>query len=134
MLKFFRRFEKARNWVLGLFIFLMGASLVFFYAPGRNGGVNNANAATSKEAVARVGSQDVTVGDVVQLKESYQRMFGGQISIAQLGGSKALLDGLIRDRIVSQEAARLGLAPSDEEVATTIRKTYRSEDRHVHRR
>jgi peptidyl-prolyl cis-trans isomerase D len=123
MLKFFRRFERARNWILIFFIALMGISLIIFYAPGRSG-INNANASTSKEVVARVGSGEVTVGDVVSLKESYQRMFGGQLSIAQLGGSRALLDGLIRDRIVAQEAMRLGLAPSDAEVASQIRKTF----------
>ena len=54
-------------------------------------------------------------------------MLGGQISLAQLGGNKRFLDGLIRDCVVSQEAARLGLAASDAEVAHKIRKQFSDE-------
>jgi peptidyl-prolyl cis-trans isomerase D len=52
-------------------------------------------------------------------------MFGGQISLAQLGGDKRFLDGLIRDRVIAQEAARLGLSVSDAEVATKIRENFK---------
>ena len=51
-------------------------------------------------------------------------MFGGRVSMAQLGGYKRFVDGLIRDRVVSQEAARLGLSASDAEVAEKIRKQF----------
>jgi peptidyl-prolyl cis-trans isomerase D len=44
--------------------------------------------------------------------------------LAQLGGNKRFVDGLIRDRVVAQEAARLGLAASDAEVADKIRKQF----------
>jgi len=47
-------------------------------------------------------------------------MLGGRMSLEQLGGNKRFLEGLIRDRVVAQEAARLGLAASDAEVAEKI--------------
>ena len=46
------------------------------------------------------------------------------MSLAQLGGNKRFLDGLIRDRVIAQEAARLELSASDAEVADRIRKQF----------
>lgn len=121
MLKQLSRLEKTRSLIIIIFAVLMGISLIFFYAPNRNA---NATPTNSREAVAEVRGDEITVSALSQLKERYQQMFGGQFSVAQLGGDRRLLDGLIRDRIVAQEAARLGLAPSDEEVAESIRKVY----------
>jgi len=64
------------------------------------------------------------VADLAQLRENYQQMLGGRMSLEQLGGNKRFLEGLIRDRVVAQEAARLGLAASDAEVAEKIRKQF----------
>jgi len=43
--------------------------------------------------VAKVGSDQVTVADLAQVRENYQQMFGGRISLAQLGGNKRFLEG-----------------------------------------
>lgn len=123
MLKFFSGKERFRNYVLIAFAILMALSLVAFYAPGRNAPVREP--ARSTEAVARVGGENITVGELATLKESYQQMFGGQFNMAQFGGDRRLLDGLVRSRVVSQEAARQGLAASDAEVREAIRKTFR---------
>ncbi|HYE66515.1 MAG TPA: peptidyl-prolyl cis-trans isomerase [Pyrinomonadaceae bacterium] len=122
MLKQLSRLERTRNLVIIGFAVLMAVSLVFFYAPSRT--ARSLDPARSTEALAKVGGDEVTVGDLARLRENYQRMFGSQISLAQLGGNKRFLDGLIRDRVVAQEAARLGLAASDAEVAEEIRKRY----------
>src|SRR2546423_8337993 len=121
MLKVFNRMERAHKWVLLLFAAIMGLSLVVFYSPARN----QANAlATNNETLAKVNGDEITVGDLSRLKESYQQMFGGQMSLAQLGGDRRFLDGLVRDRIIAQEAKRLGLVASDEEVAAEIRRQF----------
>lgn len=122
MLKQLSRLERTRSLIIVGFVLLMGVSLIFFYAPSPNSAT--ATPARSTEVLARVGRDEVTVGDLAVLKETYQQMLGGQISIAQLGGDRRLLDGLIRDRIIAQEASRLGLLPSDEEVADSIRKRF----------
>ena len=122
MLKQFSRLEKTRSAVIIVFALLMGISLVIFYAPTRNSAT--ASPATSTEVLAEVNGDNVTVADLTLLKESYKQRFGGQISLAQLGGDKRFLDGLIRNRIVLQEANRLGVAPSDAEVAEAIRKNF----------
>jgi peptidyl-prolyl cis-trans isomerase D len=123
MLKQFSRMERTRSLVIIGFAIMMAVSLVIFYAPGRNSAADSP--AMNAEVLAKVGGEEVTVGDLSTLKESYMQMFSGQISLAQLGGDKRFLDGLIRDRVISQEAARLGLAASDAEVAENIRKQFK---------
>lgn len=121
MLKLFSRLEKTRNYFIIAFIILMGAGLVIFYVP--RGGTASAPIA-STEVLAKVGGDSITVGELETLKQQYAQMFGGQINMAALGGDRRFLDGLIRDRIISQEAERLGLAASDAEVADAIRKRF----------
>ena len=125
MLKILSRLERTRNFLIIGFAVLMAVSLVIFYKPGSGGSAMSPG--TSTEAVARVNGDDVTVAELTRLKERYQQYFGGQISIAQLGGDKHLVDSLIRDRIVAQEAARLGLRASDAEVSDSIYKQFKDE-------
>lgn len=121
MLKQLSRLERTRRWLILGFVALMAVSLVFFYAPGRNSAVEPTK---STEVVAEVGSEEITVGDLARVTANFQQMYGGQISLAQLGGTKRFLDGLVRDRVVAQEAARLELSASDGEVAERIRKQF----------
>jgi peptidyl-prolyl cis-trans isomerase D len=114
--------ERARNWVIIFFALVIGLSMVLFTL---NRYANpNAAAATNSEVLASVNGDDITVGDLSRLKENYRQMFGGQINLAQLGGDRRFLDGLIRDRVIAQEAVRLGLGASDVEVAAEIRKQF----------
>jgi peptidyl-prolyl cis-trans isomerase D len=122
MLRLFSRMERARNWLIIIFALVIGLSMVLFtfnrYANP------NASAATNAEVLASVDGEDVTVGDLNRIKENYRNMFGGQISLAQLGGDRRFLDGLVRDRIIAREAVRQGFGASDAEVAAAIRKQY----------
>jgi peptidyl-prolyl cis-trans isomerase D len=122
MLKLLSRMERTRGIIIVGFAILMAVSLVIFYAPGRNS--SNVEPAKSTEVVAKVGKEEITVAEVARLKENYLQMFGGRVSMAQLGGYKRFVDGLVRDRVVAQEAARLGLSASDGEVADKIRKQF----------
>ncbi|MDT7542112.1 MAG: peptidyl-prolyl cis-trans isomerase [Acidobacteriota bacterium] len=122
MLRLFSRMERARNWLIIMFAVVIGLSMVLFtltrYANP------NAAAASNQEVLASVNGEDVTVGDLTRLKENYKNMFGGQINMAQLGGDRRFIDGLVRDRVIAQEAVRLGFGASDAEVAAAIRKQY----------
>src|SRR5262245_21632695 len=122
MLKRLARIERTRNIIIIGFILLMAISLVIFYAPGRTGRI--ADPTKNNTVVAKVGSDEVTVADLAQVRESYRQMFGGRISLAQLGGNRRFLDGLISKHVVAQEATRLGLGASDAELADEIRKRY----------
>src|SRR5688572_30831617 len=121
MLKQLSRLERTRKWVILGFVLLMAVSLIFFYAPGRSSTVEPGK---STQVVAEVNGEDITVADLTRVTSNFQQMYGGQISLAQLGGTKRFLDGLIRDRLIAQEAARLGLSASDGEVADRIRKQF----------
>ncbi len=125
MLKQLSRLERTRSIIIVGFAVLMAISLVVFYAPGRNTTIADPSRDTT--AVAKVNGEEITVAEVSRLKENYMQMFGGRMSMAQLGGYKRFVEGLIRDRIVAQEAARLGLAASDAEVSEKIRKRYTDE-------
>ncbi len=117
MLKVFSRMERAHKGVLLFFAALMGLSLVVFYAPGRN----LADVPANTEVIAKVNGDEITVGDLSRIKESYSQ-FG--MNLAQLGGDRRFLDGLIRDRITVQEAKRLDLIASDAEVRAEIVKQF----------
>src|ERR1700752_4956631 len=111
MLKQLRRLEGTRQIIILRFAYLMGVCLIYFYAPGGNARPLDPMKDTS--VVAKVGSGRITVADVAQMRENYRQMFGGRISMAQLGGNKSLLEGLISKHVIAQEAQRLGLGASD---------------------
>ncbi|MFN2392681.1 MAG: peptidyl-prolyl cis-trans isomerase [Pyrinomonadaceae bacterium] len=117
MLKFFSRMERTRNFVLLLFAILMVVSLIVFYAPARNDVQDNL--ARDDSTVAKVGSEKVSVGDLVLQKENMSRM-------GRPMPAKFFLDGMVRERIVRGEANRLGLTASDAEVANYIRQQQKN--------
>ncbi len=122
MLKQLGRLERTRSIIIVLFAIIMAVSLVVFYAPGRS--AVSLDPTKNTEVLAKVGSNSVTVADLAQLREGYRQQFGNQISLEQLGGNKRFLEGLIRDRVIAQEAARLGFSASKDEVADRIRKQF----------
>jgi peptidyl-prolyl cis-trans isomerase D len=122
MLKFLSRLERSRKIIILFFAAFMAVSLVIFYAPGRN--VQYVEPSKNTEAVAKVNGEEISVAEVAQIRDYYQQMLGGQMSLAQLGGNKRFLDGLIQKKVTSQEAKRLGLAASDGEVREKIIKQF----------
>jgi peptidyl-prolyl cis-trans isomerase D len=127
MLKFFSRLEKTRGVVIISFAVLVVLGLVVA-GYNRGGGQAIANPANSREALARVGGEEVTVADYTLLKKKIEAQYsnlGGQISLAQLGMTpERILDQAINARVALQEARRLGLAASDEEVRDFIQKQF----------
>jgi peptidyl-prolyl cis-trans isomerase D len=116
--------ERTRSLIIVGFAILMAVSLVMFYAPNRNSG---ALSDAGTEVLARVGGDNILVADFNQRKETMQQniqgMGGGQITLAQLGYTdERFVNELIQQRVVAQEAERLGLAASDQEVAARIRE------------
>ncbi len=113
--------ERTRNFVLLLFAILMVLSLILFYAPTRDAGTNNLG--KSEDPIAKVGSEYVTVGELVTQQQALASRFGGRGLPA-----KTLLDGLVRSRIARIEAENLGLRASDAEVAAEIRDQFKTDD------
>jgi peptidyl-prolyl cis-trans isomerase D len=122
MLKQLGRFERTSKFIILGFVVLMAVSLIVFYAPGRS--ASNLDPMRNTEVVAKVGSESITVADLARIRENYMQMFGGRINLAQLGGNKRFLDGLISKLVINQEAERLGLGASDQEVKDKIMKQF----------
>ena len=122
MLKSLSRLRHTQRYLLVAFALLLVLPLILFYAPTR-GGADSAELTPTTE-IAEVGSDSITVGELRQATESLQQRFGGSISIAQLGGPRRLLDGLIEGKVAALEARERGLGVSDEEVSDAVRKTY----------
>ena len=123
MLKQLSRLEKTRNTILLLFVALMAISLVIFYAPRAT--EQQGILTRSQETAATVGSETITVGDVAIEQENMARrysQFGSQFTPPP----KTVLNNEIQNRLVRLEAARLGLTPSDPEVAANIRQQLKS--------
>lgn len=120
--------ERSRNLIIVGFAVLMAVSLVIFYAPGRG---DSARSAAGTEVIARVGGDEITLAELNTRKESKQReiqAYGAQFNLAQLGYTdRRLLDEIIQGRVTAQEAMRLNLGASDEEVADYIRKEFRDQ-------
>jgi peptidyl-prolyl cis-trans isomerase D len=126
MLKQLSKLERTRNILILGFVGLMAVSLVLFFRP--NSGSARMEPAKSTEVLAKVGGDEITVGDFVSQKLNIQQQFsrfGGQISLTQMGYTdERILNGLILKKIITQEAERLGLGASEAEVKERIAKTF----------
>jgi peptidyl-prolyl cis-trans isomerase D len=122
MLKQLGRLERTRNIIILGFAVLMAVSLVIFYAPNRS--ATTINPATSTEVVARVGSDKITVADLMLVRESFRQRYGAQVPLAALGGNRSFLESLIAKNVIRQEAERLGLSASDAELKERIMKQF----------
>ncbi|HZT60286.1 MAG TPA: SurA N-terminal domain-containing protein [Pyrinomonadaceae bacterium] len=127
MLKFFSRLERTRGVVIVSFAVLVVLGLVV--AGYTRGGGNAAitNPFKSNEALAKVNGDDVTVADFSLLKKKMENQYSqyGGITLSQMGMTDdRILDQAINARIAAQEARRLGLAASDEEVRDAILKQF----------
>ncbi len=114
--------EKTRNFILIAFSVLLVASLIVFGA--LSGNQSQLNLAVSTETAATVGSETITIGEVVRQQEASQRMFGQQ----QTMPAESTVKQLVKQRLVRLEAERLGLTASDAEVAERVRDMFKADD------
>jgi peptidyl-prolyl cis-trans isomerase D len=115
MLKFFTRLERTRNAVLIIFAAVMVLSLVLLIPTDNS---QPTNSTRSTETVAKVGSENITAGEVATISQLYR----GAIPASQI------INSLIPSRIIRLEADRLGLTASDRELADEIVKQNKPED------
>ncbi len=118
MLKLFSRLEKTRNFILLMFAGLMVLSLVLFYAPTRNQGVAETKT-RSTETAAQIGGETVTLGDLAMQKErqeQQQQMYGMKGAVP----SSRVIESAVAQKIIKQEATRLGFAASDDELRSKL--------------
>ncbi|MGZ8853249.1 MAG: SurA N-terminal domain-containing protein [Thermoanaerobaculia bacterium] len=87
------------------------------------GGGGAAASAADRGYAARVNGETITLRDfdrsLYYTEQRYKQMYGGQLSqdmIDQMGLPKQVLDGLVDQRLLLQEAQRMHLNASPEEV------------------
>jgi peptidyl-prolyl cis-trans isomerase D len=126
MIKFFSRLESARNVVIIFFAAIIVIGMVVAVGGVYNrSGAAVANPFRSREVLAKVGPDEVTVADYTLLKKKMESQFGGNFSLSQLGMTgERILDQAVNSRIASQEARRLGLTASGAEVDEIIAKQF----------
>ena len=125
MLKFFSRLEKTRNLIIIFFAILVVVGMVVAGSLYTRTGTAIANPFKSKQVLAKVGGDEVTVADYSLLKKKIENQFGGNFTLAQIGMTNdRILDQAINSRVSLQEARRLGLTASDDEVRDTIARQF----------
>jgi peptidyl-prolyl cis-trans isomerase D len=122
MLKVFRDNLKYLSWVLWLVIVVF----VLFVFVDFGATVPTGSTIPTDDA-ATVGDMDVTFGEFErsyrQAEETYRQIYGDQFNrelAQQMGLPMTVLDSLVADKILLQEADRMGLRVTDEEVRQAI--------------
>jgi peptidyl-prolyl cis-trans isomerase D len=121
MLKVFRDNLKYLSWVLWLVIAVF--ILIVFVDFG--GSVPGGTAANT--AAVKVDGREISYGEFErayrQTEDTYRRLYGEQFSTEtarQLGLPMQVINGLIADRLLLDEASRMGLEITDEELQREI--------------
>mgnify|MGYP001546501762 FL=1 len=122
MLKVFRDNLKYLSWVLWLVIVVF---VLFVFVDF--GATVPTGSTIPTDAAATVGDMDVTFGEFErsyrQAEETYRQIYGDQFNrelAQQMGLPMTVLDSLVADKILLQEADRMGLRVTDEEVRQAI--------------
>jgi peptidyl-prolyl cis-trans isomerase D len=122
MLKVFRDNLKYLSWVLWLVIVVF---VLFVFVDF--GATVPTGSTIPTDAAATVGDIDVTFGEFErsyrQAEETYRQIYGDQFNrelAQQMGLPMTVLDSLVADKILLQEADRMGLRVTDEEVRQAI--------------
>jgi peptidyl-prolyl cis-trans isomerase D len=126
MLKQLSRLERTRNILILAFVAVLAVSLVIFFRPG--GGAARVEPTKSTEVVAKVGGDEITLGDFATRKQNLENQYRqfGQISLTRMGFTDdKILDALIAGRVTMQEAERLGLGASESEIREEIADMFR---------
>ena len=110
--------KTGRNIATWIILGLLFVGLVGFGATGLSGNVRS---------LGRVGDKDLSIQRYVSALQAEMRAFGTQIGVPisfpqaqSIGLDQAVLNRLITERVIDNEAARLGLSAGDEIVARVI--------------
>lgn len=133
MLRFFSKFQRSRNIVLLAFSLLLLVGLVIFYIPNTplnpEGGPGAASAEDDDVVVAKVGSKEILMREYRAQLQAMALQFGRGNSLPMaamksLGMDKQVLDGLISNRLLLDQAEELNLTGTDREIAQIIKNNF----------
>ena len=122
-LAFMRRHKKWLAVFLWLSIPALIVTFVALYIP-----TGDASTGGGDGVIAKVGGERITAGEYQRAyrrqRDQLQRMYQGRLDAAmmeQLGIREQTLQGLVEQKLVALEAARLGLSVDDETLARELR-------------
>jgi peptidyl-prolyl cis-trans isomerase D len=131
MLRFFAKLERSRNFVLIIFCGLLLIGLIAFYIPTTylGPGVGPRRSSDDNVVIAKVGSQEITLGEYKSALLNRLSAFGGgqpiPLTVARsIGFDKDALDQLISGRLVLDLGSELNLTGSNSEVNDAIRRSF----------
>jgi peptidyl-prolyl cis-trans isomerase D len=134
MLRFFAKFERSKSVILFLFCFVLLIGLIAFYIPnsllpGGGGAVPGASAAEGRTVIAKVGSQEITLREFASQLAVMGQQFGRGNSLPPatlkaLGMDKQVLDNLISNALMIDQADQLNLTGTNNEIIDIIRRQY----------
>jgi peptidyl-prolyl cis-trans isomerase D len=117
-----RRQHAKLKWVLVLVILIMVVSLVYAFIPT----FSEYGSGVAASDIAEVGSESVSAREFQTAYQNNIQRMGSQVSPEMLrafGFDKQVLDYLIKQRVVTVEARRLGLQATDAEVQDKVLST-----------
>jgi len=130
MLKVLRENVKYLSWILWVIIAIF---IIFIFVDfgggigsGRSGGGENVAATVGRETISRLEFQRA----LANVQENYRQAYGEKFTPEmekQMHLPLMVLNRLVQDRILTDEARRLGLTVSDEEVRRRILSTFKDE-------
>jgi peptidyl-prolyl cis-trans isomerase D len=118
MLNFFRRQHSKLKWVWVVIIFIFIVTLVTLYIP-----FGELTTVTITNDVAEVGSEVVTAREFQTAYRNYLSNISSQVSPEMLRAfrfERQILDSLVTRHVMTEEARRLGLSVSAEEIEQRI--------------
>ncbi len=116
MFNLFRSQKQAVRLFLGGLLLLVAASMVITLIPGLFSSASN----LSDPVLAEVGDRVVTIQEVQARLRDYAR--AGQLPPDSMSFMAAqIVENLINEKVLLDEAERLGLTPNEEEVAESLR-------------
>lgn len=129
MLKVLRENVKYLSWILWVIIAIF---VIFIFVDfgagvgGQRGTADNVAATVGHETISRLEFQRALVDIQEQARQAYGDKMTPELE-KQLNLPMRVLNRLIQDRILTDEARRMGLTASDEEVRHVILERYRDE-------
>jgi peptidyl-prolyl cis-trans isomerase D len=114
--------RRHRKWLYGsLWLTILG--FIVFYIPAFRG----ADSGSPGEAVGYVGGEKIAAGDFqrayLQRRRVYEELYQGKLDAAgikSLGIENQVFENLVAEKLLQQEAKRLGLGVSDAELAKSL--------------
>src|SRR5436309_3692193 len=129
MLKVLRENVKYLSWILWVVIAIF---IIFIFVDfgagigGQRGGGDNVAATVGRETISRLEFQRALVNAQENYRQAYGEKFTPEME-KQMHLPLMVLNRLIQDRLLADEARRLGLQVSDEELRQRILAVFKDE-------